>query len=117
MATSTRVQTKGTLSAVGTLSLGRISDNFPYEPGTPSLGTILGYTTTGTPATISLTFEGSQDGSTGWTAIGSALTNTTSASATMLPTLTYPFVRANLTALTGGTSPTVIVTMTTQNGN
>ena len=117
MAITTRSQAKGSLNAVGVLSLGRISDNFPYEASTPSLGTIFNYVTTGTPSSLSIQFEGSQDGATGWTVIGAALTSATSGTQTMLPTLTFPFVRANLTAIAGGTSPTVVISMVTQGGN
>ena len=117
MAITTRSQAKGSLSAVGTLSLGRATDNFPYEAATPSLGTIFNYVTTGTPASLSIQFEGSQDGATGWTVIGAALTGTTSGTQPMLPTLTFPHVRANLTAIAGGTAPTVVISMVTQNGN
>lgn len=116
MATTQRVLTKGVMSAIGTLIIGQVNENFPCEPLPPTLGAILSYTTTGSPTAVTLQFEGSQNGTSGWTSIGASLTSLTTASASMISTV-YPFVRANLSVLTAGTSPTLIITITTQGGN
>lgn len=59
--------------------------------------------TTGSP-TFSVTFQGSLDG-TDWFALGSAISSVTNGTAVTGQIARY--VRANLTTLTGGTSPTV----------
>jgi hypothetical protein len=64
---------------------------------------VLIYSTTGGPATVSIKIQGLNNGS--WTDCGTAATNTTSAKITC--TGNYEQVRANLTTLTGGSSPTV----------
>lgn len=62
---------------------------------------------TGTPTTVTVNVEVSPDG-TNWFIVGSALSPaaTKTATAVTLPPGTYQ-VRLNLTALTGGTTPTV----------
>lgn len=67
---------------------------------------------TGSPASLDLSLEGSFDAVTWYTL---ATTTLTSASFAFAPFESVPspvrFVRANLTALSGGTSPTVTVTI------
>lgn len=58
---------------------------------------------TGTPTAISVTLEGSLDGS-NWETLGSAAT---AAGITWSVDTPVKFVRANLGTLTGGTTPTV----------
>jgi hypothetical protein len=69
--------------------------------------------TTGSPSSISVTLQGSLDG-VSWFSIGSAVTTATLtlvnlANANAGP---YAFIRADLTTLSGGTSPTVTVLLT-----
>lgn len=63
--------------------------------------------TTGSPATISVQLQGSLDG-VNYTSIGSAIA-ATGASSVGTANLAYPYIRANLATLTGGTNPTVTV--------
>jgi hypothetical protein len=70
----------------------------------------LTYTTTGTPGAVSIQIEGSTDGTT-FALCGSALTSTTGAGGTC--TGVYNKIRANLTSLTGGSSPTVTYSLVT----
>jgi hypothetical protein len=69
--------------------------------------------TTGAPSGLSVTLQGSLDG-VNWFSIGSAVTSDTLtvinlANANAGP---YAFIRANLTTLTGGTTPSVTVLLT-----
>lgn len=61
--------------------------------------------TTGSPASYSVQLEGSMD-NTNWKIIGSAITSD-GVSAQTTSNIFYPFVRANLTAVSGGTSPKI----------
>jgi len=119
MATTKRIHAKGILTAAATQTLlWSPKDQGPWEPTT--LGVIVTYVTTGTPATLSAQIESSPDG-TNWTIVGSAVTNTSTGTFTYLPSTNAAaiplYLRANLTVLTGGTAPTVAFTVTTQNGN
>lgn len=64
-------------------------------------------TTTGSPSTISVTVQGSLDGA-NWSTLGSAITAT---GLTFIADSPVLFLRAVLGTLTGGTSPTVTVTV------
>lgn len=69
----------------------------------------LSTTTTGSPASISIQIEGSTNNGSTYSICGSAGTSTSAQQVTC--TGTYDHVRANVTALTGGTSPTIIWTL------
>jgi hypothetical protein len=69
---------------------------------------------TGSPSSVQVVFEGSHDGQT-WISLASLSFSSGPASATV-PTTAVPgalvrFVRANLTTLSGGSSPTVTATI------
>lgn len=66
----------------------------------------LSYTTTGSPATISIQIEGSTNNGTSFALCGSA--GATTAATQISCSGTFDKVQVNITALTGGTSPTVI---------
>lgn len=63
-------------------------------------------TVTGAPASCAVQLQGSLDG-TNWYSMGSASNNTSGTSAVNVSNTPAIWVRANLTTLTGGTSPTV----------
>lgn len=83
----------------------------PIERGKQAFATRLLFEVaiTGAPATLGLNIEGSTDPAFGHFEVLAQYTNVTDGSIS-LTGLTLPFIRANLTALTGGTAPTVTVT-------
>jgi hypothetical protein len=91
--TAVNTQAFSTVSAGATVDLG-------YARGTHTMQT----KSTGTPATVSITLQGSLDGST-W----ATLATSTSTTGDMQQAVDKPvrYLRANLGTLTGGTTPTV----------
>lgn len=84
------------------------SGSFVYQGRSESYNTFtVDVKTTGSPASYSVQLEGSLDNRT-WYIIGTAITadgvyNRTVAGAGV----NFPFIRANITAVSGGTSPTI----------
>lgn len=94
-------------SAVGT---GTIFGS-PVERGKQAFATRLLFEVeiTGAPTAVNVNIEGSTDPAFGHFEVLAQYANTTNGSIS-LTGLTMPFIRANLTTLTGGTAPTVTVT-------
>jgi hypothetical protein len=73
---------------------------------------------TGSPATAQVTLEGSHDGS-NWVILGTGVNATGGPASLIVPSSSTPgnpgllvrYVRANLTSLSGGSSPTVTATI------
>jgi hypothetical protein len=66
--------------------------------------------TTGSPASYSVQLQGSLDGVT-WNNVGSAIT-ADGFYAVSVSNQYYPFIRGNITAVSGGTSPTIKMIVT-----
>jgi hypothetical protein len=68
------------------------------------------YVVTGSPASLSIQLEGSPDGVAAFL-LGSAGTSTSGGIITLSSLVYVPYLRVNLTALSGGSSPTVTATV------
>lgn len=75
-----------------------------FNVGIPSNNWGIQITDTGSPASISITLQGSLDNGTTWNNIGSAITSTGLSFITNSP---CSMIRLNLGTLSGGSSPTV----------
>lgn len=98
------------LPAASAVGVGAVFGS-PVERGKQAFATRLLFEVaiTGAPATLGLNIEGSTDPAFGHLEVLAQYTSVTDGLIS-LTGLTLPFLRANLTALTGGTAPTVTVT-------
>jgi hypothetical protein len=88
-------------NAAGTTGAGTV-----YDQGVCHGNFTVAVTVTGAPSGCAVQLQGSLDG-TNWYSLGAATSNTSGTAAVSVANSPARYVRANLTTLTGGTSPTV----------